>query len=174
MLLVGIGIPIAAGFIASAYEVDIPLSVLGASFVTIGIWHLFKNWMEADGFARSYAESGNWEYLLSHFKADRLPPGIEYEDVWHGPSQLDREDIVFDSTIGANDVGIYINIHAFGRIFIPWTSVTALNKHRIQTNEGWQPMVSVVLDDTSIDLSIPWQLQADQQVPKSVRIDQPR
>jgi hypothetical protein len=62
------------------------------------------------------------------------------------------------------------NVNALGRILVPWQSITVLKRHRFATENGWQQMVSIVLDGPEIDLSIPWQSHLDEVVPKSIGI----
>ncbi len=171
--LVGLTLPVIVWFIASDYfllsRMNVYWAVLCAVLVTTGIFRLFNNYA-ADGFAKSYANGGTWEYLASRFDIEKRPSCIDPEDIWSGPSQLDRKDVVFDAEVGASDSGVYININALGRIHIPWDSVSILKKHRLPTQNGWQQMVSIVLDGPEVDLKIPWQTHCDAIVPHTVGI----
>jgi hypothetical protein len=142
---------------------------LGAALVMSGIFRLTTNYFD-DGFARSYTDGGTWEYLTARFAVESRPKDIQASDIWSGRSQLDRKDVVFDTEAGISDSGIYVNVNALGRILVPWQSITVLKRHRFASENGWQQMVSIVLDGPEIDLSIPWQSHLDEVVPKSIGI----
>jgi len=144
-------------------------AVLAALVVSTGVFRLFNNFA-ADGFARSYANDGTWDYLASRFGVKKRPAGIDAKEIFSGPSQLDRKDMSFVAEVGISDVGMYININALGRILVPWDSVSFLKKNRIKTEDGIQEMVSLGLDGPDVDLSIPWLTKLDVLVPKSVGI----
>lgn len=168
-----VAFPIAAWFVATnAFQlttINAIWVVLATALVMLVILRLTMNYLD-DGFARLYADGGDWDYLAARFSVDKRPTDIETEDIWTGPSKLDREDVVFDADAGISDAGIYININALGRILIPWNSISVLKRHRIPVENGWQQMVLIVLDGPEINLSIPWQNHLDNVVPQSVGI----
>lgn len=143
--------------------------VVASLFVSWGILRLFNSYT-ANGFSRSYANGGTWDYLASRFAVESRPANINSTDIFSGPSQLDRKDISFSAEVGISDIGVYININVLGRILIPWESVSVLRKHRIAIGDGWQQMVSLGLDGPEVDLNIPWPTEFDESVPKSVGI----
>ena len=131
---------------------------------------MFNNYA-ADGFARSYANGGTWDYLASRFGVEERPADIDSTGIFSGSSQLDRKDVAFHTEIGISEHGIYVNVNVLGRIFVPWDSISTLQKNRVSTEEGSQTTVSLGLDNPKLDFDIPWQSELDQLVPKFVGIN---
>ncbi len=173
ILLIGVSLPVTTWFVAADFfqlsRMNSLWAVLAAGVVMAGMLRLFTNYA-AEGFARSYANGGTWDYLVSRFEIEARPARIDSKDIFSGPSQLDRRDVTFSAEVGISNIGMYININALGRILVPWDSISVLRKYRIPTEDGWQQMVSLGLDGPEVDLNIPWLTRLDELVPKSVGI----
>ncbi len=173
VLAVYVALPLVAWFVATEV-LQLTTSnaiwvVLVVALIMLAVLRLTMNYLD-NGFARSYADGGTWDYLAERFSVDKRPTDIETDAIWTGPSKLDREDVVFVAEAGISSTGIYININALGRILLPWKSISILRRHRIPIENGWQQMMSIVLDGPEIDLSIPWQSHLDDVVPQSIGI----
>lgn len=173
VLSVYVGLPLVAWFVATDVleltTINAIWVVLAVALIMLAVLRLTMNYLN-NGFARSYANGGTWDYLAERFSVDNRPTDIEANDIWTGPSKLDREDVVFAAEVGISSVGIYININALGRVLLPWRSISLLKRHRIAVENGWQQMVSIVLDGPEIGLSITWEKHLDEVIPQSVGI----
>jgi hypothetical protein len=104
--LVGLALPFAAWFIASDYFLLSRMNTfwvtLGAALIMAGIFRLSTDYLY-DGFARSYAAGGTWDYLFARFGVDSRPKDIQANEIWTGFSQLDRNDVVFETEAGVSE-----------------------------------------------------------------------
>lgn len=168
-----VGLPVAAWFVSkNTFQLstaDAILAVLAALTLASGVAHLVEKYLD-NGFARSFAEGGTWDFLVANFRVEKRPVEIEARGIFNGPCKLDREDILFGAECELSSAGIYINIIALDRLFIPWECVSVLRVHRIPVEGGWQKMVRITLERTEVNISIPWKDDLIDVVPQSIRV----
>ncbi len=173
-LVIGVGLPFATWFVASELLelklVTVLPILIAAMIVSAGLFHLSGNYLQ-DRFARSLVDGGTWDFVAERFGVASRPADVQADNVWSGFSQLDQDDVVFETEAALCESGIYVNVIALGRILIPWGSIAMLKRDRLVTERGWQQMVSLVLDGPEIDFRIPWDSDQDSLVPESVGID---
>ncbi|MDJ0916530.1 MAG: hypothetical protein QNJ05_02125 [Woeseiaceae bacterium] len=172
-IIAGIGLPALAWLIAAeVLELKLNTAIgvtLAVIIVAVVMLKLVSNYL-MNGFMRAYMDAGNWDYLLARFGVARLPTEFRHAKRHAGVGQLDRDDVVFAMEIQVLETGFSVNIQPFGRIVVPWQSVQMLTRRRLKTDRGQRDVVSVIIDGPESFLSIPWSIELDSLVPRSVGI----
>ena len=172
-LVLALSFPFVAWSISSNYlqlsTMTSAWTALGATIISTVALRLFNNY-SADGFARSFAAGGSWDYLESSYSATGRPSELETHDLWEGPCFLDDEDIAFNAEIGIFSSGLFLNINVLGRVVVPWKAIDMLKKVHASPGTDPQTFISIQLADHEIRLLIPWHTTLETRVPAAIGI----